>query len=319
MKTPILFIIITFFLSTYSHAKKCKVKEPTEKPTWVEQAYNYQKTDFVYGFAMVPFNKKKKIEDLVKQAANEARQELGKSLQVSLKSSIKNRMSKQTKAGKISVSEKVLINELATTEIKLPGVPVKAQWQNPKNCDVYVLVEASKELIDLMGVKTEIDYQLKQAGKSSLGFSNRVAVINKAISTLAGVELSKIPQSPSSEDYTFKFKQIKNTVLENAKTDYLNGQYSFASDSNIDNEQRLKIIEDTLALPFLTGNSQQARREKLRFLRLRKNIIEPGSVVVSEQNKQTSLTNEKDEKNLQSVSRSLEALKKSSSRSLNLD
>lgn len=262
-------LIASGLLTSGLHAAECPTAKIPEQPQWVSDAYNTQAEGFLYGFAIAPYDATKSFDELLDRAAASARQELAKSIRVKLTSSISNKVSKNTRNGSVSVNQNLSVDESAVSDIELPGVPIKSQWQDPSTCDVYVLVEVSDELVELMGIKTQIDQHLGHVKDASLPFASRIAFINKSLSMLKKVELGDIPQSPTSEDYRFQFNHMKGLIIEEAKTSYLNGQYELARDITMSKSQRLSIIEETLASPFLSDNSQATRREKQRFASLR--------------------------------------------------
>ena len=219
----------------------CDQAENAVKPSWAQLGYSYERPGFKHGFSQAKYRRKEPYQEQLARAINMARSELARSLQVVVESSIDIQSELQTSGTKPKLNEVMTQRTKTASKLELPNVKVKEKWQDPKSCNLYVLVEISSAEANLVSKKAVVNSFYTQAQDNRFSIQLRMTAINNAIDIARRWEFSDLTNSESSAEMINKFQAVKLS-LERLRS----------SKNNI-----IMFVGDSLQLPVIGEISQK--------------------------------------------------------------
>ena len=195
----------------------CGQIENTVKPNWVQLSFSHEQPGFKHGFSQAKYRRNEPYQVQLGRAINMAQSELARSLQVVVESNIDIQSELLTSERKSQLNEVMIQRTKTTTKLELPNVKVKEKWQDPKSCDIFILVAITSEEANLVSKKAVANSFYIQSQDSQLPIQLRISTINNAINIARRWEFSRLNNSESSAEMINEF-QTSRASLERLRS-----------------------------------------------------------------------------------------------------
>lgn len=191
----------------------CSDAEDIPKPEWVSLGHEYQQSGYRYGYGQARAQEGYEYQKLLKEAEANARNDLASSVQVTIKSKFGVRQLVEQEGSSESVQRSSEGYTETSSYIKLPGLPIEKQWQDPENCNMHVLVKIAEPVLALVLKKSQVDVFYSDAQEENKTFKIRQIAIESAIEMVQQHDFRKIPGSKSSAQLLKEFKHYQEQLV----------------------------------------------------------------------------------------------------------
>jgi len=235
----------------------CPEAKESKKPVWVQAGFRFGEADYRFGFGEARYSDNAGYKKLLKQAEQNARQDLVNSvhIEVDASSGITTLVENSEQGEGITHRSETRIE--TRSKLELPGLPIHRKWQDADSCSVFVQVRISEVLIALVLNRTQAQTYLLDARNDDKTVKVRLQAISEAIRLANQYEFNKIPGGLSSAQMLREFKSLQADLQRissrNNHVVYVINQ-TFASDTHA-----LSVLRNTMktsvAGSFETGKS----------------------------------------------------------------
>ncbi len=227
----------------------CPETKPSNQPSWVKAGFGYRQAGYHYGFGEARFNEGLSYVQLLKQAEQQARQDLVNSIHIKVDASSGiNTVVENSESGE-QVKRLIETKVETRSKLDLPGLPIYQQWQDADSCTVYVQVRIDGPMVDLVLQRTQAETYLADAQNEAKQIKLRLFAIDEAIRLANQYEFNRIPAGLSSEQMQRQFKHVRQALIRKIEQ---NNHVFFI----INNTQAI----DTSALNHLRATMNSAMR-----------------------------------------------------------
>ncbi len=190
----------------------CPDVQLSKKPVWVISGFEYQKNGYRYGFGEARFKKDHGYEQLLKQAEQQARQDLVNSIHIKIDASTGVSTLVESGVGGEKIKRLSQNTVETSSKLDLPGLPIHQQWQDAENCTLYVQVRIDNAMVALVLQRTQAETYLADAQNENKQVKLRLHAINEAIRLAKKYEFNRIPAGLSSEQMLRQFGHVRKDL-----------------------------------------------------------------------------------------------------------
>lgn len=260
-----LLICLTHNVQAGLFGPKCKQANTGPEPAWVKAGFSYQKSSYVIGFGHAVFQKKQGYDEQLLKAENLARSDLSKGLQVQVQSDLQVTTEEHSVNNKVNFKQDVVQRISTSSELDLPGLAIAQKWQNPKSCDLYVLVEVKQSIADLVAKKAIALSYFEQSKDTHFAIRTRLLVLDNAIEIAQQYDFGQLPNSETSAHLLEEMQAHKRYML-NQLTTKRNAVYFVGQPSPFMRKQLFEQLSSHIKGSFNEGqcvSSTQCMRDAL--------------------------------------------------------
>ncbi|MBL4860009.1 MAG: LPP20 family lipoprotein [Acinetobacter sp.] len=195
---------------------KCKGSDEA-KPSWVNADYNYGQAGSLYGFGEAPYQGKNEYNKQKAEAESHARASLVNSIHVQVSSELEVNTSENKTNSNVQYRHDVSQKIRVSSNIELPGLPIKSSWQDKETCRLYVLVELNKQVAQLISQKAILLSMVDDAEDKQVPLHIRLSAIDNAIEMAGNIEFGELQNTQPSKFLLKEYQIIKVTLQKQLK------------------------------------------------------------------------------------------------------
>jgi len=209
----ILLLSCSSFVNAGLFSSNCPEAKQSKQPNWVKSGYEYSQPGYNYGFGEARFDPKLSYDQQLKQAEQQAQQDLVSSIHLEVDASSGISTFVESDATGEKVKRHTEIRMETRSKLDLPGLPIHQQWQDADNCTVYVQVRIDKPMVVLVLRRTQAQAYFQDAQNDSKPIKLRIFAIDEAIRLAKSSEFGRIQGGPTSQQMLREFAHVSDDLL----------------------------------------------------------------------------------------------------------
>ncbi len=208
----LLFVCLSTAANASLFGSDCSDVQSSKKPAWVKSGFEYQEDGYRYGFGEARFKKSGSYEQLLKQAEQQARQDLVNSIHIKVDASTGVSTLVEKGVGGEQVKHLSQNTVETSSKLDLPGLPIHQQWQDSETCTLYVQVRIDNPMVALVLQRTQAETYLADAQNEHKQVKLRLHAIEEAIRLAKKYEFNRIPAGLSSGQMLRQFGHVRKEL-----------------------------------------------------------------------------------------------------------